>query len=699
MSERRSVFSPASTSLKRDSLAAELERDPQTSTAKRQQRTQAFSTSLTHASLERQLVSAQTVKMELESKLREREIQIEKLERDRRWFADREQEEREEKERERAEFQEQTANKDKELRSLRSSFAALREEHDELKDTHSALSRNSAQTTAAQKSQIATLTRQAAMLEEEVSQFRQLADERSNTIGEIQIQLEELQSVPQDAAVAAAGQEAKDMQIVREELHRQAAYLRELEVTNARLESQVVILDDRHTSIEVLREEKRGLQRKLQELAPLQEKVVQLEGQLEAARRERETWAQNQPEPSTSSDTPISLTHTISALRLQNAQLLEDHGATKALLCAKEMELVGAEERVAEARDMAEKLETQLIVFKDRALRAEQRASLADGEVSFMKALVSSYSLEEAQNKIEPDMPMAVDNARLKRMEQLEALLQEYKAEISKLSQQLNETTAREPVSISQERQQELEQAQTAREEAQKALEVALEESREQLERIEQLEQELHDLGGEIAGGRRIPPGIRVLSFADTPELLTRDNPQARKVEVDNLKAENAELIKRIEALEQGGASPASSAMPEQTWISLRQERDDLQQQARQKDKRLKRLQEVYSSKAEEFRETIASLLGVKIAFFQSGQVRVTSIFDLSATFVFKPDPSSGSGSLQLVGTGEGGPEDCSQLMNYWVGEEQCIPGFLAAVTHESFDRKKRREREEAEGM
>ena len=46
-------------------------------------------------------MAAQTSKIELETKLREKELLVERLERDRRWFADREKEEREEKDRER----------------------------------------------------------------------------------------------------------------------------------------------------------------------------------------------------------------------------------------------------------------------------------------------------------------------------------------------------------------------------------------------------------------------------------------------------------------------------------------------------------------------------------------------------------------------------------------------------------------------
>ena len=58
---------------------------------------------MAHASLERQLAAAQTTKLELESKLREKDLLIERLEGDRRWLAEREKEEREEKEREREE--------------------------------------------------------------------------------------------------------------------------------------------------------------------------------------------------------------------------------------------------------------------------------------------------------------------------------------------------------------------------------------------------------------------------------------------------------------------------------------------------------------------------------------------------------------------------------------------------------------------
>ena len=80
------------------------------------------------------------------------------------------------------------------------------------------------------------------------------------------------------------------MDVVREELHRQAAYLRSLESANAKLGAEVAVLREHQTSVEVLKEERRGLERKVEVLEELRGKVVRLEAELEAGRREREAW-------------------------------------------------------------------------------------------------------------------------------------------------------------------------------------------------------------------------------------------------------------------------------------------------------------------------------------------------------------------------------------------------------------------------
>jgi mitotic spindle assembly checkpoint protein MAD1 len=59
------------------------------------------------SSLEKKLLLAQDAQRIMENKLREKEIEIERLQEDRRFLADREKEEREEKEQERLAYEEQ----------------------------------------------------------------------------------------------------------------------------------------------------------------------------------------------------------------------------------------------------------------------------------------------------------------------------------------------------------------------------------------------------------------------------------------------------------------------------------------------------------------------------------------------------------------------------------------------------------------
>ena len=75
-----------------------------------------------------------------------------------------------------------------------------------------------------------------------------------------------------------------------EELHRQAEYLRGVESKNARLTGEMNVLRAKEASVEVLREEKRGLERKIRVMEELRERVVKLEAEVEAGRREREAW-------------------------------------------------------------------------------------------------------------------------------------------------------------------------------------------------------------------------------------------------------------------------------------------------------------------------------------------------------------------------------------------------------------------------
>ena len=233
-------------------------------------------------------------------------------------------------------------------------------------------------------------------------------------------------------------------------------------------------------------------------------------------------------------------------------------------------------------------------------------------------------------------------------------------------------------------------------------------------EKIEELEQTLFELRGEIGAGRHVPPGVRVLSLSANPAQEWAD---LRQAALDRLKEENAALLQRLSTLSSSSSTsnpnpnpdPSTTTakteeeqlVPRASWLAVCEQKAQLEDELRQKEKRMLRLRQVFTAKTAEFREALSAILGVKLAFYDNGQVRVTSQYDLGAAFVFQParTTSSGEGAgagggsgarMQLVAQGEGGPQELPQLMRNWVEIEQSIPCFLASVTLECYDKWKR---------
>ncbi|XP_006457197.1 hypothetical protein AGABI2DRAFT_188863 [Agaricus bisporus var. bisporus H97] len=689
---------PATTAVKRDSLAAELERDPQFSAARRRQRTQLFTNTVSHASLERQLLQAQTSRVDIETKLREKEVQIERLERDRRHFADKEKEEREAREREQEERAAEKKRTDAELKTLRAQFDNLQEEFADLQSVHSQRMLSSTQEVSQLRALNTSFTSQVDRLSADLESSQAIASSRLDIINSLQDQFDELQ-VAKDTWMQRTNEES-DMGVVREELKKQAEYHRKLEGTNAKLTSEVTILRDRQTSVEVLREQNRSLELKLQYTESLRDKVAQLEAELEASRTEREQWASNQAQSSSSlPSTPsrnaaptISQTQTLTQLRLLHASLLEEHGSTLASLRTLESTNASLSDHLSSSATQIKQLQETIRELGSTARKADTRVHLAEREVEFLQALVKSYESEEVQKE-----ETTRDERDVGRIKELESLLSEYKSTLDSIA-----TAPPSPSKPSREILDQLAQLRSELEECQK-------ENTQHIETIDKLEQELFELSGEIAGGRHVPPGKRILQLADNPEQQWFD---LRQATMDKLREENSALLKRLHDLE--SSLPSANAttatidesstngdgglVPRASYVLLQSSLATLEQTLAQKEKRLLRLQQVFTSKSAEFRDAITSILGVKLAFYPNGQVRLTSIFDLDASFVFQSTSSSGNGGIgvggnnvkmQLVAQGEGGPQDLPSMMQYWIENEQCLPGFMASVTLECYEKAK----------
>ena len=179
-----------------------------------------------------------------------------------------------------------------EIQRLRTSLLRLEEDRSNLDEVHSQLSRSTTQTITGQKSQLAELTRQAKFFEDESITWKRNAEETNQRFRELEEENDALKSrkVSEAPPTTADPSTDNDWKVVRDELTRQASYLRNLESSNARMSGELVQLRQRNESIEVLKEQKRDLERKLDNTDSLRQSVVRLEAEVEAARKEREEW-------------------------------------------------------------------------------------------------------------------------------------------------------------------------------------------------------------------------------------------------------------------------------------------------------------------------------------------------------------------------------------------------------------------------
>jgi mitotic spindle assembly checkpoint protein MAD1 len=133
--------------------------------------------------------------------------------------------------------------------------------------------------------------------------------------------------------------------------------------------------------------------------------------------------------------TPVSLTQALSDLRLGHARLLEEHGATIALLRLSEARVLTFEHRETELQEAIESIQQQLRLAEEQVARREARAALADREVGFLQALLASY---DAEQEAGVDAETRIDHAKVQQIGQLHQLLRDYKERNQQLERDID---------------------------------------------------------------------------------------------------------------------------------------------------------------------------------------------------------------------------------------------------------------------
>lgn len=172
--------------------------------------------------------------------------------------------------------------------------------------------------------------------------------------------------------------------------------------------------------------------------------------------------------------------------------------------------------------------------------------------------------------------------------------------------------------------------------------------------------------------------------------LELRANPAARvhavrTSQLEDLRRENSALLARLKEVDTTPSEGGAGLVPRASYDRLEKERDE---QAAAHAKRLLRLKEIFGLKSREFLEAVYSLLGWRIKFEENGgEVRLMSMYapkgKMGLTLKFTSDEGH-FGTMAMSGAMARGLEEARQ---FWVVERQSIPGFLAQVTTEMFEK------------
>lgn len=482
----------------------------------------------------------------------------------------------------------------------------------------------------------------------------------------------------------AQGGDADMLGVIQRELSEQVAHIKKLEVTNREQAAEIKHFKQIHKSVEVVKEEKRTLQRKLDAMEGLENELGEAQIQRQRLEDERLAWtAYLQSEVGTEGqlefDSPEALARALVAERLQTATLVERIGGLEPELSSKESIIQSLEAEKSKLTTEVEKLKSTGGSGNSKAqLRLERQRALAVKEAEYLRAQLKAYDAED--DTFQPDN---VDESKVKRIQELEDMVDQYRQEVQNLHGELT-TRESQPVAApaaevtgSKRPRDDSEDNERLGQYARKNRK--LQDELTTLQTSNKLLQKELSVTKERLAVASQASKTRILSLRANP---TSDYEAIKHSTLEALRQENADLLLQLKGRGALTTIPASSLAASQR--AIKEAQDALASEKKRND----RLMKVWGAKSSEFRQLVISLLGWDVVFMKDGKMRVTSFFY----------PSKGDDENSIVFDGEkgtmkisGGPESAFALkiadqIKFWVKEKGSIPCFLAALTLEFYE-------------
>ena len=526
---------------------------------------------------------------------------------------------------------------------------------------------------------------------------------RDVEVANLETEVTELKSHTEDSEALA---------VVQRELSDQVTHIRKLETTNREQLSELRRLRDGQRSVQVIEEQKRGLETQLEVMKDVHRQLGEAQIQKEILEDEKRVWTSLLEDggQDITLNSPEAVAKSLIHERIEHASILNQLGATQSEIAEKDELIKSLESKTTE-------LEGQIKNSKstsdaDQApdgkayKRMDRQRMLAVKEVEYLRAQLKTFDSEETQLMENKNF----DTQRTEQIQKLEALIDRYRSEIQSLNDQLSTqeksaTTQTQTISPrgtkrrAESQDPDLDANTNEGTSSQlgpllrknKNLQIALQKTTSQ---SQLLATELQAAKSQLKS-LRAASKTRVLQLSSNP---TSDAEAIKLATLRTLKAENAALLSQLRNTSSTSAVPL---IPTATYDALALSLTASESLVAEKEKRMRRQREIWTEKAAEFRDAIASLLGYRVQFLPNGKVKISSLY------YGKPKKTTASGEDEqdedgqeeenfIMFDGDKGTMKLSQgkfatdvkdLVEFWVKGKKEIPCFLAAMTLEFWER------------
>ncbi|KAL5614633.1 hypothetical protein BROUX41_004732 [Berkeleyomyces rouxiae] len=524
--------------------------------------------------------------------------------------------------------------------------------------------------------------------EEVLQKTQALVTEKDEQIGRLEADVLRLKAQTGDV---------ETMAIIKRELSDQVSHIRTLEASNRDYITELKHLRQVHKAVEIVEEEKRTLQRRLESAQDFEKQLGEARIQIQHLEEQQSSWtsylrdAADDPEAGVEFSSPEEVARALVQERLNAASMVEKIGSMQAEMAVQDSSIKNLQDDKTVLKAELEKAKTTATAAGDNkaVLRLDRQRALAVKEVEYLRAQLKSYDAEDvtfhAENQ--DDTHAKRIQGLEERIQALEQLVDQYKAEVQTLHTDLSvvESDSGEKASGSLKRAHaDVADADGAAQEQLGEMTRKLRTAQDTLSaaqtKLAVREKDVVALMKQLESAKKTTK-VRILAL--------RNNPTAdvEKVKMDTLHAlqkENADLLALVR-----GAPAGVDLLPASQLAAVQRDVDAARSETASAHKSIKRLKEVWAAKSLEFKEAIFSTLGWTVVFMPNGKMRVESTFYPSASdehensIVF-----DGERGTMKVG---GGPKSefaqrISGLIQFWVRDKGCIPGFLAALTLEFYE-------------